>query len=336
MAGLGRSGGVGAHSKAASASRMTANDVSSVLLSEVATSDISRLAGILNPAPSAESSRILDALLSRAVQEVAKGNGERAVGYLADYATRDPRRAESLLLEPELAPVRDKIDSMVSRMTQVAKMSAEDGLSRAEQSASQSAGKLSNWDTNADVLLKVAHQIFDAGGYANYSRTSDLARAVTDAVSQSKHVPQALAASASAGPQTNQIPGVNVPYWAAPDMAAITTGATAGLNAVKRDGDRDNLTGRGTPSEDSFGNVRGSRDIGAGVLRMLWARAPLLLMMLAWFFLGLWAGVAFFIASRIWPDGLFAALGDFVFELWGLGLLALVGFGFYVRVRYRR
>lgn len=57
----------------------------------------------------------------------------------------------------------------------------------------------------------------------------------------------------------------------------------------------------------------------AGGIRKLWLRAPLLILLLAWLVAGL-------IAAAIVPlNG--------VFELWALGFLALVGLGFYARVR---
>ncbi len=310
-------------------SKANASDLPSVtdsasVLSEVATSDVAKLANILDPAPDQNSSQILDSLLNRAVQEVAKGNAARAVGYLADYATRDPRRAETLPLQPELEPVRDKIDSMVSRMAEVAKMSAENGLSHAE-TISANAGNLPDWETHADVLLKVAHRIFEAGGYANYSRTSNLARAVTDAVSQTKHAPQALAASASAAsagiPMNQAIPTANIPYWASTEWSASLPFEPRRAGRASRD--------NGDPK------LLHLRGIGSSIIHQLWIRAPLLLFLLTWFFLGLWGGVVVFVASKIWPDGAIANIGDFGFELWGLGFLALVGFGFFARVRRR-
>ena len=308
-------------------------DVAAVLLSEIASSDISKLSRILEPTPDAGNAQILDSLLYRAVQEVAKGNAERAVGYLADYATRDPLRAEALPLQPELEAVRDKIDSMVSRMTIVAKMSAEEGLSRAEQSVTENTGRVSTWETSADVILKVAHRLFDAGGYANYSRTSELARLVTDTVPHAKGA-HALAASASASASaavlSNQaVPGVNVPYWAAFDLSLTQSADTTRSGAYRRN--------PATPAGDSvLQNLRDLKEVSAMALRQLWSRAPLLVIMLTWLFFGIWGGVAFSIASRIWPDGLFVAVGNFAFELWGIGFLAMVGFGFYSRVRYRQ
>jgi hypothetical protein len=276
-------------------------------------------------------------LLRNAVQEVANGNAERAVGYLADYATRDPSRAAALAFEPALEPVRDKIDSMVSRMTVVAKMSAENGLSRAEQSASATAGQLSNWETPGDVLLKLAYQFFEAGGYANYSRTADLARVVTDAATEIEPVAQALAASASGfhahavpidQPANQMLPGINIPYWTSPDFPILGTSEDRRVKPVSR---REPANAR----EDFVQNLSDLKEISSAAVRQLWRRAPLLVMMLNWLGLGLAGGLVFFVADHIWPESAFVAIGNLAFEVWGIGFLALAGFGFYARVRTR-
>jgi hypothetical protein len=80
---------------------------------------------------------------------------------------------------------------------------------------------------------------------------------------------------------------------------------------------------------------------GLGVLRQelppriqhLWQRAPLLVLLLAWLGMGVGAAVCWLAIKQIWPESWVASLGDFGFEVWGLGFLALVGFGFYARVR---
>ena len=311
-------------------------DVASVLLSEVATSDMTRLTRILDPSSDPDSNRMLDSLLHMAVQEVQNGNAERAVGYLADYATRDPRRGEALPLEPALEQVRDKIDSMVNRMTVVAKMSAENGLSRAEQSSSEMAGKLHDWDTNADVLLKLAHRLFEAGGYANYSRTAELARALNDASADVKPAVHALAATASASsapampapPAANQaIPGINVPYWVSPDFPFD------GRPGARKPKSTDPASA--AAMDDIRQNLRDLKTISWAAFRQLWQRAPLLVMMMIWFAIGLTGGLAFAITNELFPDTQLMAAGNLAFSLWGIGFLALVGFGFYVRIRYR-
>jgi hypothetical protein len=53
-------------------------------------------------------------------------------------------------------------------------------------------------------------------------------------------------------------------------------------------------------------------------VRLLWRRAPLLVLLLAWLAAGIFGGILF---------------SGFGFEFWALGFLALVGFGFYRTIR---
>jgi hypothetical protein len=69
-------------------------------------------------------------------------------------------------------------------------------------------------------------------------------------------------------------------------------------------------------------------------IKQLWRRAPLLVLLIAWLAAGFVAGSVSAILRILWPpetwpEG-FVSAG---FEVWGLGFLALVGFGFYMRVR---
>jgi hypothetical protein len=68
-------------------------------------------------------------------------------------------------------------------------------------------------------------------------------------------------------------------------------------------------------------------------IRKLWRRAPLLVLLLAWLAAGFVGGSISAILLIYWPQrwpGFLVASG---FEVWGVGFLALVAFGFYVRVR---
>lgn len=60
----------------------------------------------------------------------------------------------------------------------------------------------------------------------------------------------------------------------------------------------------------------------AARLKNLWRRAPLLVLLLGWLIVGIVVGVA-------------DAGGEIFFEIWALGFLGLVGFGFYMRMRRR-
>jgi hypothetical protein len=66
-------------------------------------------------------------------------------------------------------------------------------------------------------------------------------------------------------------------------------------------------------------------------LKNLWRRAPLLVLLLGWLGLGLFGGSV----AAVFRDEWSATAVALFFEIWALGLLALVGFGFYMRVRNR-
>ena len=68
-------------------------------------------------------------------------------------------------------------------------------------------------------------------------------------------------------------------------------------------------------------------------VEVLWRRAPLLVLLLAWLAIGTAAGLASLVQRKVWPDAWPPWLADAGFSFWGLGFLALVLFGFYARVR---
>lgn len=69
----------------------------------------------------------------------------------------------------------------------------------------------------------------------------------------------------------------------------------------------------------------------AALLKNLWRRAPLLVLLLGWLAAGL-AGAVF---AAVFRQDLPASAVGWFFEIWALGFLALVLFGFYMRVRNR-
>jgi hypothetical protein len=73
------------------------------------------------------------------------------------------------------------------------------------------------------------------------------------------------------------------------------------------------------------------REVMVARLKRLWRRAPLLVLLLGWLAVGLVGGSAAAVFRDEWP----VATVALCFEIWALGFLALVGFGFYMRVRSR-
>ena len=68
-------------------------------------------------------------------------------------------------------------------------------------------------------------------------------------------------------------------------------------------------------------------------IRNLWLRAPLLVLLLAWLTVGLVGGTISALLRNVWPQALPESLVAVAFDVWGIGFLTLIAFGFYVRVR---
>jgi hypothetical protein len=248
----------------------------------------------------------LDHVLQQAVRAVTEGKVEEAVGHVAEAVALDPKRAEELSSRPELAPIRTEVDLLVNRLTNVAKIDAEVKLAQAEQVITESAGvKMpqweSHWDSRPETLLQVAHGLFAAGGYVNYVRSADLAQAVQSA------------------------------YWGEtiiqPQVTKLEEQRLSAQGGRKAD-----------PGGAALRLARQSWEATCEKLpprvQAMWRRAPLLVLLLGWLVLGITGGLGWLAIREISPEA--ASSGDLGFEIWGLGFLALVGFGFYARVRHER
>lgn len=71
-------------------------------------------------------------------------------------------------------------------------------------------------------------------------------------------------------------------------------------------------------------------------VKKLWARAPLLVLLLGWFTLGVAGGSAAWIVRNVAEDPWDPAFISACWSIWALGFLALVTFGFYMRIRHIR
>jgi len=71
-------------------------------------------------------------------------------------------------------------------------------------------------------------------------------------------------------------------------------------------------------------------------IKRLWVRAPLLVLLLAWLAVGLLGGSVYRLLRNYWPQTWPEDLVANSFEIWGVGFLALIAFGFYARVRNLR
>jgi len=68
-------------------------------------------------------------------------------------------------------------------------------------------------------------------------------------------------------------------------------------------------------------------------IKKLWLRAPLLVLLLLWFTLGFSGGSVYAALRKFWPHAWPESLVAGAFEVWALGFLALIAYGFYARVR---
>jgi hypothetical protein len=269
-------------------------------VSELAATDLLKLAQILQPVSAPGRTARVDELIRETVAAIHEGKIERAVGRWIEAATIDPARVDEIRAKPEFEPIRANVEHVVAHMTNVAKMDAETKLASVEQ-LFEVAGcqKLPHWETTPETLLHIAHRLIDAGGYANYVHTAELATTLQSA------------------------------YWAA------TVVQPEALRLRKEETLR--RTGQRPTTMSLVRNVCGAlREELPGRVAKLWMRAPLLVLFGFWFALGVAGGVVSRLAKIVWPESWIVSSSDTGFQIWGLGMLALVGLGFWARIRKPR
>ena len=275
----------------------------------LATSDLAKLAQIIQPAPQPERVQQLAKLVEETVKAVADGRVEWAVGRVVEAATLHPLQAEEFRSMPELAPIQGNIEHLMGRLTTVAKIDAESKISQAEQVMEDNGwAKLPHWDTKPETLLQIAHRLYEAGGYSNFVRSAELA----DATMQSAFWGASL--------DQQMVPLVTEPAKLEEDESV--TGKP-----------RDTAEAAVALLQYSWYNLRAKVPPR---IDALWQRAPLLVLLFGWLMAGVIGGVLSLVVRKIWPDGWAASLTDLGFQTWGLGFLALVGFGFWARIRKQR
>jgi len=292
--------GTGGTSPATSIQRTTGGD--SAVIRELAVADLLKLTQILQPPSSPEIVARVEGLIQAAVSAIHEDRREWAVGRFIEAVTTDPSRAEELRSNPEIQVIRNTIDQLLVRLTNVAKMDAETKLGSAER-VIEDAGwqKLPHWETSPQALIQIGHRLLEAGGYANFVRTAELATTLQSA------------------------------YWGA---TLIEQPLIDGPSALKKDDTVLKRRGAGPAAlELAQYSWEKLREKLPRRLEALWRRAPLLALLAAWFTLGLAGGLFSVLAKAIWPDSWIVPASDFGFQIWGLGFLALVGLGFWARIR---
>jgi hypothetical protein len=267
--------------------------------------DLLKLTQILQPPSPPEIVARVEGLIQATVSAIHEGRREWAVGRFVEAVTTDPSRAEELRSNPDIQPIRNTVDQLLVRLTNVAKMDAETKLTAAER-VIEDAGwqKLPHWETAPQALLQIGHRLLEAGGYANYIKTAELATTLQSA------------------------------YWGA---TLIQPPLISGPDALKKEDTPIGRRGAGSAALAlGYYSLEKLREKLPRQLEALWQRAPLLALLGGWFVLGLGGALVSVLAKALWPDSWVVAASDFGFEVWGLGFLALVGFGFWATIRKPR
>ena len=293
----------GGSSPATATQRISLGDTA--VIRELAVSDLLKLTQILQPVAAPERAARVENLIQETVHAIQADRREWAVGRFIEAVTSDPSRVEELRAQPGLEPIRNTVDQLLVRLTNVAKMDAETKLGSAEQVLENGGWpKLPHWETSPEALIQIGHRLIEAGGYANYVRTADLATTLQSAYLASLVTPPL------------EITGAPMLDKEDTPLKRKSAGAaTLAMAYYAWDTLREKVPPR---------------------LEILWQRAPLLVILGTWFTVGLAVGVISFLAKEIWPDSWIVPASNFGFQLWGVGFLAIVGFGFWARVRKPR
>jgi hypothetical protein len=268
--------------------------------------DLLKLTQILQPTAPPERVVRVERLIEETVRAIQDDRREWAVGRFIEAATTDPARADELRARPEFEAIRANVELLLNRLTSVAKMDAETKLAAAEE-VMENAGwqKLPHWETAPEALIQIGHRLIEAGGYENYMRTAELATTLQSAYWDGTMVQPPFGVAGAAAIRKE-------------DTALRRKGAGAAALAL---------------AHHTWDALRGRMPQR---LEALWQRVPLLVILGTWFCAGLVGGLFSWAAKAVWPDSWIVPASNFAFQIWGVGFLAIVGFGFWAGVRRLR
>jgi hypothetical protein len=252
---------------------------------------------VLEPQP--QNANQTNELLQAVLTAAAAGDVERVLASVTELARVDPLRVEAMRNQPGLEPVRTQVGSLLARLATIAKLDAQSRTDHATQLIEESRlTALRNWDADPRTLLMVANRLLEAGGYVNAVRAAQVAQLVVDGS-----------------------------HWA----PAAGTISPAGAPEVSES--QEGRTGHGTALpglRESWLELCGG---APGRVVRLWRRAPLLVLLVAWLVVGTTGGLIFRVLQALRPGSWSPWISDAGFTVWAVGFLALVLFGFYMRVR---
>ena len=274
---------------AALAGLAPSGDTVTTLLRELSESEVAKLLEVIERPLLPENAARLPDLFRASVSAVAEGNIQQALVKLAEFAKLNPRLAESLEAEPELASIRADVGQLLFRLASAAQLDAESRLRQATQLLQAAGSKESlGHEIRPEIALLIAGRLLEAGGYANCMLSAEF----------------------------SQMP-INQYGWApTPPLLPLA--------------DPKGVPHRSAHARPMSGNRWMQR------VRRLWQRAPLLVLLLVWLAVGIVGGSVSALLRSYAPQTLSESLVAAAFEVWGMGFLALVGFGFYMRVRHLR
>jgi hypothetical protein len=266
-------------------------------LGQLVAADLTRLSAILQPNANSAHVAQVASLIREASDAIVQGNTLQAVGSLRQVAALEPQTIEILRGDAVFASIRPEIDQLLSQLTSSARFDAQASLGRAEQLLDASQLKTGfSVPSLADTLIKAAHRFFDAGGYANYVRSADLAQTTIE----------------------NYLP------W----MLNYSQARTDNGEPAPREG----LLAERALQANVRNTSEAVRGCGPKKVKRPWLGA-LIVLGLVWLILGVAVGVTTILARGWSPNSIFEFITDVFCEFWGLGFLALMGLGFYERVR---
>ncbi|HKW98915.1 MAG TPA: hypothetical protein VJN43_14345 [Bryobacteraceae bacterium] len=276
-------------------------DTVATLLQEIVTPEIAGLIRAIEQRRLPENTAPLVDLMRAATEAVSNRDTATAIANLTALVRAAPDKAETIVTEPRFQPIRGEIETLVRRLTSEARSDAELKLSTAARLVETGATSRSDagGELDLDAVLAVAGRLFQQGRYASYVQAGDLAQVVIDRY----------------GPVTN----------------AVITGVPVSIETRRLE--RARLGRQPTGLRTAAPATGHQPQQPARRLKTLWRRAPLLILLLGWLGLGLAGAISSIVGRTFWPGAWDASWVTFGFEIWGIGFLALVGFGFYMRIR---
>jgi hypothetical protein len=257
-----------AHTATLSGTAQSGGDIFVSGLQELSEAEMTVLLNMIERPESPQQAGRLDDLLRAAAAATAEGDGDRAMGHLAEFAVMSPRRAETLGSLASLSSIRDPVERLVSRLHATTKVDAEAQLAQAVKlMESAGAKELVVREIRAENLILIAGRLLDAGGYANAVWSAELSQLVTD-------------------PRLWGPIAVPLPPAAGDGILSAIRFAWTGLQLKSR-------------------------------TRRLWLRAPLLVLLLAWFAAGLAGGVCSMLVRNYWPGLLPPLWFQAALNFWG-------------------